>query len=79
MHILQQTLKPDTGRPCVLAFADSDTVVAFACDCLRLVCAFTRRRKFDMCVPASSRTMPAFKNNVSCSSSACPTLAFCRR
>ena len=52
---------------------------AFTCDCLRFVCAFTRRRKFDLCVSTSSRTMLAFGNNVSFSSSACSTLAFCRR
>ena len=36
-------------------------------------------RKFDLCVSASSRTMLAFGNNVSCSSSACSTPAFCHR
>ena len=35
-------LKPATGRPCVPALVDSGTVPAFTCDCLRLVCAFTR-------------------------------------
>ena len=37
------------------------------------------RRKFDLCVCASSRTMLAFGNNVRCSSSACSTPAFCRQ
>ena len=39
-----------------------------------IVCGFTRRGKADLCVSASSRTMLAFGNNVSCSSSACSTL-----
>ena len=43
-------LNPATGRPYVPAFSLSGTVPAFMCDCLRFVCAFTRRRKFDMCV-----------------------------
>ena len=72
-------LKPATGRPYVLAFSLSGTVPAFTCDCLRFVCAFTRRRKFDLCVSTSSRTMLAFGNNVSFSSSECSTLAVCRR
>ena len=72
-------LKPATGRSYVPAFSFSGTVLAFTCDCLRFVCAFTRRRKFDLCVSTSSRTMPAFGNNVSFSSSECSTLAFCRR
>ena len=72
-------IKPATGRPYVRAFSLSGTVPAFTCDCLRFVCAFTRRRKFDLCVSTSSRTMLAFGNNVSFSSSACSTLAFCRR
>ena len=72
-------IKPATGRPCVPAFSLSGTVPTFTCDCLRFVCTFTRRRKFDLCVSTSSRTMLAFENNVSCSSSACSTPAFCRR
>ena len=60
-------LKPAT------AFSLSGTVSAFTCDCLRFICAFTRRRKFDLCVSTSSRTMLAFGNNVSCSSCACST------
>ena len=72
-------LKPATGRPYVPAFSLSDTVPVFTCDCLRFVCAFTPRREFDLCVSTSSRTMLAFGNNVSCSSSACSTLAFCRQ
>ena len=36
-----------TGRPYVPAFSLSGTVPAFTCDCLRFVCAFTRRRKFN--------------------------------
>ena len=71
--------KPATGRPYVRAFSLSGTVPAFTCDCLRFVCAFTRRRKFDLCVSTYSRTMLAFGNNVSFSSSECSTLAFCRR
>ena len=72
-------LKPATGRPCVLALVDSGTVPAFTCDCLRVADVFTRRRYFDLCATASSRTMLALEKNVSCSSSACPALAFCRR
>ena len=60
-------------------FSLSGTVPAFTCDCLRFVCAFTRRRKFDLCVSTSSRTVLAFGNNVSFSSSECSTIAFCRR
>ena len=71
--------EPATGRPYVRAFSLSGTVPASTCDCLRFVCAFTRRRKFDLCVSTSSRTMLAFGNNVSCSISACSTLASCRR
>ena len=56
------------GRPYIPAFSLSGTVPAFTCDCLRFVCAITRRRKFDLCVSTSSRTMLAFGNNVSCSS-----------
>ena len=33
-----------------------------------------RRRYFDLCVTASSRTMLTFKNNVSCSSRDCSTI-----
>ena len=36
-----------------------------------------RRRYFDLCVTASSRTMLTFENNVSCSSWDCSTIAFC--
>ena len=72
-------VKPATGRPYVTAFSLTGTVPAFTCDCLRFVCAFTRRRKFDLCMSTSSRTMLAFGNNVSCSSSACSTPTFCRR
>ena len=38
-----------------------------------------RRRYFDLCVPASSRTILTFENNVSCSNRDCSTIAFCRR
>ena len=72
-------LKPATGRPYVRAFSLSGTVPAFTCDCLRFVCAFTPRPKVDLCVSTFSRTMLAFGNNVSFSSSACSTLASCRR
>ena len=64
-HMYHFVLKPATGRPCVLALVDSGTVPAFTCDYLRCVCAFTRRRKFDLCVPASSRTMLAFEKKTS--------------
>ena len=37
-----------------------------------------RRRYFDLCVTASSRTMLTFENNVSCSSRDCSTIACCR-
>ena len=74
-----EQLKPATGQTRVPAFLVSGTVPAFTCDCLRFVCAFTRRRKVDLCVSTSSRTMLAFKNNVSCSSSACSTRAYCRQ
>ena len=74
-----ESLKPATGRPYFPAFSLSGTVAAFTCDCLRFVCVFTRRREFNLCVSASSRTMLAFENNVSCSSSACFTPPFCRR
>ena len=72
-------LKPATGRPYVRAFSLSGTVPAFTCHCLRFGCAFTPRPKVDLCVSTSSRTMLAFENNVSFSSSECSTLAFCRR
>ena len=72
-------LKPATGRPYVRAFSLSGTVPAFTCDCLRFVCAFTPRPKVDLCVSTFSRTMLAFGNNVSFSSSECSTIAFCRR
>ena len=76
---LSGPFKPATGRPYVRAFSLSGTVPAFTCDCLRFVCAFTPRPKVDLCVSTFSRTMLAFGNNVSFSSSACSTLAFCRR
>ena len=47
---LRVRFKPATGRPYVRAFSLSGTVPAFTCDCLRFVCEFTRRRKFDLCV-----------------------------
>ena len=72
-------LKPAIGRPYVPAFSLFGTVPAFTCDCLRFVCVFTRRRKLDLCVSTSSRTLLAFENNVSCSSSECSTPAFCRK
>ena len=72
----RERLKPATGRPYVRAFSLSGTVPAFTCDCLRFVCAFTPRPKVDLCVSTFSRTMLAFGNNVSFSSSACSTLAF---
>ena len=71
--LLRSYVKPAIGRHYVRAFSLSGTVPAFTCDCLRFVCAFTRRRKFDLCVSTSSRTMLAFGNNVSCSSSECST------
>ena len=74
-----QDIKPAIGRPYVRAFSLSGTVPAFTCDCLRFVCAFTPRPKVDLCVSTSSRTMLAFENNVSFSSSACSTPTFCRR
>ena len=78
-RILCMRVKPATGRPYVRAFSLSGTVPAFTCDCLRFVCAFTPRPKVDLCVSTSSRTMLAFGNNVSFSSSECSTLASCRR
>ena len=39
------------------------------------IATFMRRRYFDLCVTASSRTMLTFENNVSCSSRDCSTLA----
>ena len=54
-------LKPFTGRPCVPACLVFGTVPTFTCDCLRFVCAFTRRRKVDLCVSTSSRIMLAFE------------------
>ena len=79
MKVGECVLKPATGRPYVRAFSLSGTVPAFTCDCLRFVCAFTPRSKVDLCVSTYSRTMLAFGNNVSFSSSACSTLASCRR
>ena len=55
--LISCNLKPATGRPYVRAFSLSGTVPVFTCDCLRFVCAFTRRRKIDLCVSTSSRTM----------------------
>ena len=52
---------------------------AFTGNCLRFFCVFTQRREFDLCVSMSSTTMLAFENNVSCSSNACYTPAFCCR
>ena len=75
----QCCLKPATGRPCVLALVDSGTVPAITCDCSPVAELFMRRRYFDLCVPASSRTMLTFENNVSCSNRYCSTIAFCRR
>ena len=72
---VKRDLKLAIGRPCVLALVDSGTVSAFTCDCFRVADVFMRRRYFDLCVSASSRTMLVFENNVSCSSSACSTLA----
>ena len=79
MLVITCNVKPATGRPYVRAFSLSGTVPAFTCDCLRFVCAFTPRPKVDLCVSTFSRTMLAFGNNVSFSSSACSTLASCRR
>ena len=52
-------VKPATCRPCVLAFVYSGAVPAFTCDCPSFVCVFMQRRKVDLCVSASSRTMLA--------------------
>ena len=65
--------KPMARRPCVPAYLDSGILPALTCDSLRFVCAFTRRRKVDL--STSSRTMLAFDQNASCSSSACSTPA----
>ena len=72
-------LKPATGRPCILASGDSGTVPAITCDCSPVAELLMRRRYFDLCVTASSRTMLTFENNVSCSSRDCSTIAFRRR
>ena len=53
----QSNLKPATGWPYLLAFVDSGTVPAFT----PIVWVFTRWRKVDPCVPASSETMLAFE------------------
>ena len=67
-------------RPQVdLASAHSGTVPAITCDCFSDAELLMRRRYFDLCVAASSRTMLTFENNVSCSSRDCSTIAFCRR
>ena len=55
------TSKPATGRPCVLASADSGTVPAITCDCSPVAELLMRRRYFDLCVAASSRTMLTFE------------------
>ena len=68
-------LKPATGRPCVHALGDSGTVPAITSDCFRVAESLMRRRYFDLCVTASSRTMLTFENNVSCSSRDCSTIA----
>ena len=68
-------LKPATGRPCVPTLGDSGTVPAITCDCFRVAELLMRRRYFDLCVTASSRTMLTFENNVSCSSRDCSTKA----
>ena len=68
-----------TLRPCIKKLGDSGTVPAITYDCLRVAELFMRRRYFDLCVTASSRAMLTFENKISCSSSACSTLAFCRR
>ena len=75
----QETLKPATCRPCVLASGDSGTVPAITCDCSPVAELLMRRRYFDLCVTASSRTMFTFENNASCSSRDCSTIAFRRR
>ena len=72
-------LKPAVGQPCFLASGDSGTVPAITCDCSPVAELLMRRRYFDLCVTASSRTMLTLKNNVSCSSRDCSTLALCRR
>ena len=71
-------LKPATGRPCGRTLEDSGTVPAITSDCFRVAEFLMRRRYFDLCVTASSRTMLTFENNVSCSSRDCSTIAFCR-
>ena len=71
---LTDHLKPATGRPCVLASGDSGTVPAITCDCSPVAELLMRRRYFDLCVTASSRTMLTFENNVSCSSRDCSTI-----
>ena len=67
-ELRSRTIKSAIGRPYVHALVDS-------CDSLRVAKLFMRRRYFDLCVAASSRTMHTFGNNVSCSSSACSNLA----
>ena len=78
-NISSVSLKAATGRPCVLASAHSGTVPAITSDCFSVAESLMRRRYFDLCVTASSRTMLTFENNVSCSSRDCSTIAFCRR
>ena len=75
----ENATEPATGRHCVLASADSGTVPAITSDCSPVADLLMRRRYFDLCVTASSRTMLTFENNVSCSSRDCSTIAFCRR
>ena len=72
-------VKPATCRPCVPTLGDSGTVPAITCDCSPVAELLMRRRYFDLCVTAYSRTMLTFENNVSCSSRDCSTIAFCRR
>ena len=57
---MKRDIKPATGRQCVPVFLVSGTVPAFTCDCLHFVCAF-RRRKVDLCVSSSSRTILALR------------------
>ena len=67
------SLKPATCRPCVPTLGDYGTVPAITCDCSPVAELLMRRRYFDLCVTAYSRTMFTFENNVSCSSRDCST------
>ena len=58
------SLEPATGRPYVRAFSLSGTVPAFTCDCLRFVCAFTPRPKFDLCVSTSSTRKQCLRSEI---------------